>query len=61
MSRGYWKLVEEADGWDIQQDKYEWVEEGEETDRYGRTKTVEKGTGRYSYKTPKWIKETKGW
>ena len=32
---GYWKLVDAADGWDTHKDKYEWVEEVEEKDRYG--------------------------
>ena len=63
MGKGYWKLVDEADGWDIHKDKYEWIEEVEEgdDDDYSSKHTVERPTGRYSYVTPKWIKESRGY
>ena len=39
--------------------KYEWVEEVEEEDRWGYKtgRTVEKSTGQYSYRTPRWLKK----
>ncbi len=55
MAKGYWKLVEEADGWDTHKDKYEWIEEVDEEDDWGEKtgRKVEKETGEYSYRCPK--------
>lgn len=49
MSKGYWKLVERADGFDTHRNKYVWVEQVEEEHWSGTMKTVERETNRYSY------------
>jgi hypothetical protein len=47
MSKGYWKLIDEADGWDTHYNTYVWMEEIDETDRYGNA------TGRKTYQETK--------
>lgn len=32
MANGYWKLVDEGDGWDNHYDTYEWYERDEDGD-----------------------------
>jgi hypothetical protein len=56
MSKGYWKLIDEADGWDTHHNTYVWMEEVDETDRYGNPtgrKTYQE-TNDYSRSRPSW-------
>ena len=50
MSKGYWKLIEEGDGWDSHYDIYEWYEVDEEG--------YEIATGRTMRKPSKWNAES---
>jgi hypothetical protein len=59
MAKGYWKLIEEADGWDTHYDKYVWMEEVDEVNRWGDPtgRKTYKETKRYDRRPPSWADE----